>query len=339
MLEKMYSRSVTIWLFICALLILVMVTLGGLTRLTGSGLSMTGWEPITGWLPPLTAEQWQQEFTAYQASPEFKQVNSHLDVEGFKSIFWLEFIHRLVGRLAGCFVLFPLAYFVFSKQIDKKFTALVSGIFLLGGIQGFVGWYMVKTGLRDIPYVNHLWLAGHLLMASLIFALLLKCAFYSSGFAKYRLPVPGPLKYLCRLLPYVVLIQIGLGALVAGLDAGLVYNSFPTMDGQIIPDGLLFLQPWYQNLVDNVTMVQFQHRMGAFLVVACVLIFAAMKHRYNIQYSVFKKAGAALVWVTFIQFGLGVGTLLLHVPIGLASMHQVMALILFAITLFVNYIV
>lgn len=338
MLQKNYSRSVTIWLFTCAALIVVMVAIGGLTRLTGSGLSITSWKPVTGFIPPLNEAQWQQEFAAYKMSPEFRKVNHYYNLAEFKSIFWLEFIHRLVGRITGVVVLLPLLYFLVTRQIDKQLAFRLTGIFLLGGLQGVVGWYMVKSGLKDVPYVSHLWLAGHLLMASVIFALLFISALQTTDLAIDRRPLPKVLRSLIFFLPVAVLVQIGLGGLVAGMDAGLVYNTFPTMDGQMIPEGMLFMQPLVKNFISNATTVQFEHRIGAVVLLLMSITVFVLIRAYRVNSLGLQRSSALLLGVVLIQFALGVCTLLLQVPVPLASAHQMMAMIIFAITLFVYYI-
>ena len=332
----MYPRSVSVWLFACAALIVVMVVLGGLTRLTDSGLSMTQWKPVTGWLPPLSEAGWQQEFTSYQASPEFRERNPDMTVSGFKSIFWLEFIHRLVGRLAGSFFLLPLVYFFFTKKIPTLFATQLLGIFCLGGVQGLIGWTMVKSGLRDVPYVSHIWLTFHLLMAAVIFALIFGAALRTTLLPR-GVATPA-VRYMARALLVLVFIQIGLGGLVAGLGAGLIYNSFPDMNGQIIPDGLLFLKPWYRNMIENTTMVQFLHRLGAYSIVLMAIMLGGMVWKTRIRSRIFCRSTAAMLGIVAVQFGLGVATLLFQVPVVLASCHQLMGLILFAIMLVVNYI-
>lgn len=332
----MYPRAVSIWLFSCAAMIIAMVVLGGLTRLTHSGLSITEWKPVTGFLPPFTLEHWQALFNAYRASPEFIHLYPQMNLAEFKDIFWLEFIHRLVGRVAGCVFLLPLLYFTVKKHISLRFTFQLLGIFCLGGLQGGIGWLMVNSGLQDVPHVSHHWLAAHLLMASVILALILQAAFYSLSLEKEM--VSTGIKYTARALLMLLFVQIGLGAWVAGLHAGLIFNTFPDMNGQMIPDDLLFLHPWYRNILENPTMVQFLHRLGAYSVIVVGAILLGLVWHGRLKQGLFKRWVYMLAMVILLQVALGIVTLLFQVPLLVALLHQLMALILFAITLFVNYI-
>ncbi len=335
----MYRKQISYWLLSCVLLVILMVIIGGLTRLTGSGLSITTWKPVLGIVPPFNIEGWNIEFYAYKQSPQFKVLNSNMTLEEFKDIFWLEFIHRLLGRLVGVVFFIPLFWFVWKKQISKRFFYILTFIFFLGGLQGLVGWYMVKSGLSDAIYVNQVWLAFHLLFATLIMAAIICCFCYSYGLNRNVLSHNKKLKLLVRGLLIIILVQLGLGALVAGLHAGMIYNSFPLMNGKFIPEDILFLQPKYLNFFNNPTTVQFQHRIGAYLVfflATITFILTLISRNAN------SKQFILLVYVMFaavmMQFGLGVLVLLLQVPIVLASIHQVLAIIIFAISIVINYI-
>ena len=333
----MYPKSVSLWLMLCALLVLIMVVLGGLTRLTGSGLSMVSWAPITGWIPPFNQAQWQAMFLAYQQSPQFKIMNSDIDLAGFKNIFWLEFIHRLVGRVTGVLVLLPLLCFWIQRKIDAKFAWVVMVPFVLGAIQGGIGWYMVRSGLQNVPYVSQYWLMLHMGMACLIFSSLLCGACYSYGVQRGSLSGRDISKGVLRLLPVLIFLQILMGALVAGIGAGLIDNTFPDMSGQMIPGGLMIMEPWYKNIFENVVTVQFQHRMGAYAIIVLVLGWYMLSCPWRVEGRL-KYASAFLVGVVSVQFVLGVVTLLCAVPVAAAALHQLMGVILFAIVVLVNYI-
>ncbi len=179
-----HNKHISYWLFLCCVMVAVMVMIGGLTRLTGSGLSMTGWEPITGWFPPMSDAEWQEEFSRYQQSPQYLKVNSWMDVHEFKGIFWLEFIHRLIGRIAGVIFIVPLIYFSCKRAISKGLALRFSSIFLLGCVQGLIGWLMVSSGLKDDPRVSQYWLAFHLSMAFVLFAILFWLALWQSSQGK-----------------------------------------------------------------------------------------------------------------------------------------------------------
>lgn len=327
------QKQIKIWLLICCFMIFIMVVIGGLTRLTNSGLSMTRWEPVTGFIPPFNETAWQEEFDSYKQSPEYEHINYGMDLHEFKEIFWLEFIHRVFGRLTGFVFLIPLIYFIIKGAIDKKFAMKLGGVFVLGGLQGLIGWLMVSSGLKDVPYVSHYWLAFHLFTAFFIFTLIFLLALsldkneasrnISRGFKLYSL-----------FIPVIILIQVVFGAFVAGLDAGLVYNTFPLMDGKIIPDEIFMMTPWYANFLENIPAIQWLHRMFAFFVTGNILIFWALSRKYDLNYSATCAIKLLVVFVA-VQFGLGVLTLIYSVPVLLASAHQAMAMVLYTCSLFV----
>lgn len=327
---RLSSRQVAIWLFCIAALVAAMVLLGGATRLTHSGLSMVEWRPLMGVLPPLGAEAWGAVFAKYQAFPEYQKINRGMSLGEFKAIFWFEYAHRLLGRVIGLAFLLPFLWFLWRRRIAPRHTLVFAGLFLLGGLQGLIGWWMVKSGLVDRPDVNHYRLAVHLTLALTIFALLLWSALenWRHGGAD-TVPRAAP-AHLCRLAALALVltfVQTITGALTAGLDAGLAYNSFPTMNGVWLPAELWALSPWWLNLVENTTTVQFIHRIGAALVVASVLALwyagrngrIAGRARHLLRLTV---AAVAL------QFALGVFTLIYVVPVPLGVMHQAGALLL-----------
>lgn len=335
------QRPLAIWLFTCCFFILLMVAIGGLTRLTESGLSITEWKPIHGILPPLSEASWQEEFFKYQQSPEYLKKNLGMSLSEFKGIFWLEFIHRLVGRLTGFIFFIPLVYFIIKQQIQKQLGLRLFGIFTLGGLQGVIGWYMVKSGLRDTPHVSQYWLAFHLGMAVLIYGLVLW-----SGLSQVRskklevfdgkVLTSHFLILASYFLIIAIFIQIILGAFVAGTHAGLAYNTFPDMNGQFIPDGLLAMTPWYLNLFENTTTIQFNHRIFAYVISLLIIIFWA----YSCKFSLTKTSRCAIALLpvmVIVQICLGVFTLITHVPVMLASLHQIFALVVFTLVIFITH--
>ena len=248
--------TVKIWLTLCLLLVACMVLIGGYTRLSGSGLSITTWKPVYGVIPPMNELQWNEEFSAYQSSPQYQKINNGMSLEDFKTIFWPEFIHRLLGRAVGIIFFVPLLYFAVCRNITRQFGLRLLAIFALGGLQGLIGWLMVKSGLVDDPHVSHLRLALHLSVAFTIFGLiewtLLDVTSYQLPVARKenkRLLVTSKRYLIIYFLFFALLCaQIILGAFMAGLHAGLIFNTWPTMNGQWIPDGLITDSPWYNNV-------------------------------------------------------------------------------------------
>lgn len=319
-------RPVRIWLYSMAAFILLMVVVGGITRLTESGLSMTSWKPISGIIPPLSAADWQAEFDAYKAIPQYQVLNSWMSIEDFKAIFFWEFTHRLLGRLLGFVFLVPFLVFLLQKRLPRRLALPLFGLFLLGGFQGLLGWWMVSSGLSELTSVSQYRLAAHLCAASLLFMALI--------FVPRRLepgPVPGVVTgrhvWSAVLLLALIVLQIGAGAFVAGLDAGMGYNTWPLMDGALIPNGLGAIEPLWRNLFENALTVQFVHRCIAYVI---VLYLALLIWRQS------RREGFADVhgWLprlgvlVLLQVGLGITTLLNFVPLPLAIGHQAMAFML-----------
>ena len=315
------DKAIAVWLGAVCLCIAAMVVLGGLTRLTHSGLSITEWRPVTGWLPPLSASDWNAEFARYQESPEFQKVNSGMNVEQFKGIFWLEYVHRLVGRLTGLVFLVPFVWFIVRRRLNARQIAIFAGILALGGMQGVIGWYMVKSGLVDRPAVSHYRLTVHLGMAFAVYGLTFWQLLLHAGLQ--RRPQPLVARLGGTLLALSAL-QIVYGALVAGLHAGLFFNTFPLMNGHLVPP-LMAQSPWYLNFVENPVAVQFVHRLLAFALalIAVVLVIVA-----RTADRVLHQAAIAALAIMAVQFGLGVATLLFRVPVGLGVAHQFGALLL-----------
>ena len=317
---------VRIWLALMAGLVALIVIVGGATRLTDSGLSITEWNPVTGIIPPLSADDWAVEFEKYRQIPEYVQINRGMSLAEFKFIYWWEWGHRLLGRLVGFAFLIPFVVLLASGHIARSIVPRLLILFALGGLQGFIGWWMVKSGLVGRTDVSQYRLAVHLTLACVIFAALLWTVFSLSRHAGK--PEPVMVRRGAGLVLALVFVQIALGALVAGLDAGLTYNTWPLMDGDFIPQGLWLLQPWWVNLTENITTVQFDHRMIAYLLTAAIAI-----HAWQLLSAGTANARSrALVLVACIagQMLIGIATLVHVVPLSLGILHQFVALVLLA---------
>lgn len=330
------QRPIAIWLFICCLAIFAMVLLGGVTRLTGSGLSMVKWEPITGVLPPLNQTEWNEVFELYQHSPEYKKINYNMDVEGFKSIFWFEYAHRILGRLIGVIFLIPMLFFIVTRRVNRALTPKLISMFVLGGLQGLLGWYMVKSGLVSNPHVSQYRLTAHFGLAVLVYGYIFWVAlglFFKNEVAPAYSSARQMLGY-SRIISILVFITLLSGGFVAGLKAGFAYNTFPLMNGQVIPDGIFRLDPLWSNFFENIATVQFDHRVLATLLFFMIPGFWWWSKRFELAPRV-RLGMHILLGALLLQVTLGISTLLLHVPIPLASAHQGGALLLFTASLFV----
>lgn len=319
------DRHVAAWLLTCCALVFLMVVLGGVTRLTGSGLSMVDWRPVTGLLPPLTADDWQRAFDMYRDSPEYRQVNAHMDVEDFKGIFWLEYLHRLLGRVIGIVFFIPFVVFAVRGSIRASEWPKYLLMFVLGGLQGVLGWYMVKSGLVDDPKVSQYRLTAHLVLAFLIYAYMLWVALslLFPGGRRQRHP------WFTRSVGLAGLIAITIvsGGFVAGLKAGKIFNTFPMMGEFWIPPGVMAMDPWWRNLFDNPALVQFDHRVLAITTfLACIAFWFGLRRRRPSGRS--RTAVHLLLAAVALQFALGIVTLLSHVPVALGAAHQGSALLL-----------
>ncbi|WP_343867339.1 COX15/CtaA family protein, partial [Caenispirillum bisanense] len=324
-------RAVAVWLFVLCAMVAVMVGLGGATRLTDSGLSMVEWQPLTV-LPPLTEADWQTTFEKYRQFPEYQKKNYGMTLAEFKGIFWLEYLHRLWGRAIGVVFALPFLWFLARGAIDRPLALKLGGLFVLGGLQGLVGWLMVKSGLVDQPMVSPLRLAAHLGLAFLILLLMLRLAVDLWLRETVAVPATAAVRRLATLTRAFVAFAFAVvlsGALVAGLDAGLTYNTFPLMDGRLVPNGLHLHSPWWVNHLDNVTMVQFQHRLLAVTVVGAALLLAACTWRQGEAVPArARHMAAAVAALALAQMSLGIATLLLVVPVSLGVAHQLGALAL-----------
>ncbi len=330
------NRAIAIWLLVVAALIFSMVILGGVTRLTRSGLSMVEWKPVVGIVPPLSQQQWQESFDKYKQFPEYRKINREMSVDEYKSIFWFEYSHRVLGRTIGLAFLIPFLIFLARGKIKKTHTLKFIAMFVLGGLQGLLGWYMVKSGLVNQPHVSQYRLTAHLIAAISIYSYILWVAW---GFL---LPRPSldntshrKIMRYSFVLTALILLMIVSGGFVAGTKAGLAYNTFPTMNGYWIPEGLYAQQPWWINLFENITTIQFNHRMIAWLLIACVpaFLFYAMR---NITEPQMRLALHLLLVMLAIQVTLGITTLLFAVPVALGAAHQTGALMLLTVILFIN---
>ena len=327
------NRAVRWWLFSVAALIAIMVLVGGATRLTESGLSIVEWKPVTGTLPPLTEAQWTQAFEGYKTIPQYRELNAGMTLHEFKTIFWWEWSHRLLGRVIGAVYLLPFLFFLWRGMFSPELKRRLWVIFGLGALQGAVGWWMVASGLTQRVEVSQYRLATHLILALVIFAAivwtLLRLADRPRPAASSRLKISGVA------LLALTFVQLYFGALVAGLRAGRVYNTWPQIDGALIPSAarLFFEDPWWRNLFDNTLTVQFEHRMTAYALLALALLHAVD--------AVASRAGTAVVrgawWLVaaiVVQAILGILTLLYQVPIDLALTHQAMAIVVLTLVIF-----
>ena len=320
------SPSVRIWLVVVAAMIFFMIVIGALTRLTESGLSMVEWRPVTGWLPPLSDAAWQAELQKYLASPQGRLVNHSFTVAEFKEIFWLEFIHRLWGRLIGVVFALPLAWFWWRGALNQHLKPRLLALLILGGLQGAMGWAMVASGLVDRPSVSHYRLAAHLLLAIVLYAYTV-WLILELGPQAARRDDPRTRRKATALIG-LLLIVLTWGALMAGLRAGSAHNTFPTMSGHWIPPGLFDLSPWWINFFENGTTIQFVHRWLAKLLVLGVLVMAWRTPRSE-------TLAAALM--ALLQLGLGIATILSGVNIGIATAHQAGAVLLLTTLIVVRH--
>jgi cytochrome c oxidase assembly protein subunit 15 len=326
-----HNRAVAAWLLVCCALVFAMVVVGGVTRLTHSGLSIVEWQPIVGTLPPLDEAAWLEAFGKYKQTPEYRLVNPGMNLEGFKGIFWWEYVHRLLGRLIGAAFLLPLLWFALRGRIARALAWKFAAIFGLGALQGALGWYMVQSGLVDNPRVSQFRLTAHLGIAFLIYAAMLWIAF-DLLFARAG-PVSRRLRGFALALAVLVFVMVLSGGLVAGTRAGLAYNTFPLMNGRFAPPEIFSLDPWYLNFFSNMATVQFDHRLIAWLLAFLVPWFWLRVRREAAPRRA-KLAADLLLGALALQIVLGIATLLLAVPVPLAAAHQAGALLVFSAALF-----
>ncbi|NGN40130.1 heme A synthase [Mesorhizobium sp. CGMCC 1.15528] len=312
------------WLYVVLVVLFALVMVGGATRMTGSGLSITEWKPIHGVIPPLNQAEWQEEFEKYQQIPQYEQINKGMSLDEFKGIFWWEWAHRLLARGVGFLVAIPLAFFWLSGRLERGLKPRLVGLLALGGLQGAIGWWMVASGLSERVSVSQYRLATHLTLACII---IMATAYIARGVATYsEAPANRGVQRFAGIMVLLVLIQIYLGGLVAGLHAGLTYNTWPLMDGAVIPGDLFIIDPAWRNLFENPKTVQFVHRMFAYsvLVVAIWHAFATMRALPGTTHA---RRAWVLVALILGQAAIGVGTLLAQAHIHWALLHQGFAMI------------
>ena len=323
------------WLILCCILVLLMVIIGGLTRLTESGLSIVDWRPLTGIFPPTSHAEWQILFEAYRFSPEFNKLNFWMTLEDFKSIFWLEYFHRLWGRIIGIVFFIPFLWFLCRRMIPKTLAWQLLGLFGLGGLQGVLGWYMVQSGLIDQPTVSQYRLAAHLILATLIYVWLFWLALTCLKTRPIRncSEIIRGFSFLVIVGTFITMVW---GALVAGLDAGLAFNTFPLMNGKWIPQDLFTMSPWWINFFENTATVQFFHRKLGVALVLLIIIFCV----FAIKTPLPNSTRILIFCLTFFSIGqmaLGITTLLMKVAYIPAIFHQAGALAIITLAVLIRY--
>jgi cytochrome c oxidase assembly protein subunit 15 len=325
--------AIRAWLYFLCSMIFAMILVGGATRLTDSGLSITEWQPIIGIVPPLNDEAWHEAFEKYREIPEYKTINKGMELAEFKFIYWWEWGHRFLGRMIGFVFLLPFLYFLTRKQISRRLMPRLIFMFVLGGLQGALGWYMVKSGLVDRVDVSQYRLAAHLCAAVLIFGYIFWVATRLRRFSDEKSTAPlGITKISAAALTVAIFIQIALGAFVAGLDAGQGYNTWPLIHGVLIPEGLGVMTPWYLNLFENALTVQFDHRIAAYALILWAFLHGVLVFGRSGSAAI-RVSATAMVLAVWGQAALGIVTLLAKVPIWLGLAHQGMAIIVFALAL------
>ncbi len=332
--QRESRRAIVAWLAVCCALVFAMVVVGGVTRLTHSGLSITEWQPIVGAMPPLSAADWDDAFAKYRQTPEFREVNHDMTMPAFKRIFWWEYFHRLLGRAIGVVFLVPYLWFLLRNRIPRGFAWPLAGIFVLGGLQGAVGWLMVKSGLVDDPRVSQFRLAAHLGLAFAIFAAMLWTAL-SLSFARAAdrsQPTVQHVRRFAFAVTGLVFAMVLLGALVAGIRAGFAYNTFPLMNGYVVPPEILMLAPWWKNFFWNMATVQFDHRLVGWALAIIIPLLWWRLRAPSIPVRA-RRGGTVLLAMVAVQLALGIATLVNAVPLPLAALHQAGALIVFALAL------
>ncbi|MEE8189721.1 MAG: COX15/CtaA family protein [Kiloniellales bacterium] len=328
------DRAIGLWLLVCCAMIFAMAVIGAITRLTESGLSIMEWAPVSGVLPPLSQGEWERVFALYRDIPEYQEQNAGMTLAEFRTIFWWEYIHRLWGRLIGLVFLLPFLWFLLRRRVRRGLTPHLAAMFLLGGAQGGLGWFMVASGFAERTDVSQYRLVAHLGAAVLIYGYILWIAL------GLLLPAPAPgrparagtLRAGLIAFAGLVLVTLASGGFVAGLNAGLVYNTFPLMDGELVPGGYARLSPWAVNLFENEIAVQFNHRVLALVTLAAALGLWLGSRRLDLAQGA-RSACALLPAMAVVQVGLGVSALLLVVPVWLGALHQAGALLLFTLAL------
>ena len=335
-LQISHRKQIVGWLVVCGILVFCMIIVGGATRLTHSGLSIVEWEPIVGTIPPLNDTDWNQVFDEYKGSPEYQLINFGMSLDEFKVIFWWEYFHRLLGRLIGFVFFLPFLFFLLTRRLNAGLTGRLLGIFALGGLQGGMGWYMVASGLVDEPNVSQYRLTAHLGIAFLIFGAITWTAMSVLYPSKTNLSVPVKSMYKTSVAVSATLFLMVLsGGFVAGLQAGLIYNTFPLMGNSFIPPNLFALTPFWTNFFDNMTTVQFDHRIIAYILAIMIPIFWFKLRRRDVSNRT-KTLSNLLLGLLALQIVLGITTLIYHVPTVLGVAHQAIGSLLFITSLAVT---
>ena len=336
MSESRQRLFIGVWLLTCAALVFSMIVVGGMTRLTQSGLSMVEWDPIMGIIPPLSLAEWDRVFQLHRTSPEYQLINAGMSLAEFKVIFWWEYGHRVLGRLIGLAYFLPLLFFTFKGWVPKGWSLKLGLLFVLGGLQGLMGWYMVQSGLVDVPRVSQYRLVAHLGLALIIFCLLF---WYALDFLRtetrteHRSMARGStVLRVSAAAVCVILLMMLSGGFVAGTKAGFIINTFPTMNGQWLPDGLFALQPLWRNYFENAVAVQFTHRVLALVVAAVIVWCVVLAHKEKLATS-----HALLALALVLQITLGILALIYRVPLWLGAGHQACAVLLLATSLLVAH--
>ncbi len=333
------KKHVRIWYWSGAVLVFIILIIGGITRLTGSGLSITDWKPIMGIIPPVTESQWEAVFDQYKQFPQYQQVNRGMSMEEFNFIYFWEYLHRLAGRGLGVVFVIPFFWFLIKRKLDRRNFRRAVFLLILGLGQGFLGWYMVMSGLVDVPRVSPYRLAAHLSLAFVIFGC---CVWFALDLKeKHETKSHNYPELLFWVIAFFIIlaIQIVWGALVAGHHAGHIYNTFPTMFGNWFPPELWLMQPLFLNLVDNMVTVQWIHRVAGTLLVLISILIWIRAFMLKTSFTV-KKWALVLLAVLLFQYAVGVFTLVYHVPVWLGVLHQAVAMILFGVALgFMHFLV
>jgi cytochrome c oxidase assembly protein subunit 15 len=331
--QDLNDKLIARWLFICALVIFGMILLGGVTRLTDSGLSMVEWHPLMGIIPPLSQHDWQELFLKYQQFPEYQEINLGMTLGEFKVIFMYEYLHRVLGRLIGLLFFIPFVYFYFTRRISPQLLPKLLLMLFLGGCQGLMGWYMVKSGLVDVPHVSQYRLTAHLGLAIVIYSFIVWTAL---GLVNKTTNQPSGLGKPACILSGLIFLMILSGGLVAGTRAGYAYSTWPLMGDSFIPAGLYSMSPAWLSAFENITTIQFNHRMFAYFITVFLVVFSIIALRKKLSNKV--RIGIySMLFLLLLQITLGISTLIFYVPTAIAAAHQVGAVALLTATLFVSH--
>ena len=327
------DKLIACWLLTCAVVIFGMILLGGVTRLTDSGLSMVEWRPLMGIIPPLSQQDWQALFIKYQQFPEYQKLNLGMTLAEFKVIFMYEYLHRVMGRIIGLLFFIPFVYFYFTRRISPQLLPKLLLMLFLGGCQGLMGWYMVKSGLVDIPHVSQYRLTAHLGLAIVIYGFIVWTAL---SLINKTTNQPSGLGRLACILSGLIFLMILSGGLVAGTRAGYAYSTWPLMGDSFIPAGLYSMSPVWLSAFEDITTIQFNHRIFAYIIAALVVGFSLVALRKNISTSA-RNGIYIMLFLLLVQITLGISTLIFHVPVAIAAAHQIGAVALLTATLFVSH--